>query len=122
MNAYIITLIINMCILIVLPISETFSQESLYQLYVPSYRGTQIAQDLPKRRDAEKRLEQETPEGVQKPKRAPKDEVMGEKTEDLPKRRDAPEMPSRAVTTDELEAISPDVFLPVPDRWRIGGQ
>ncbi len=120
MNAYIITLIINMCILIVLPISETFSQESLYQLYVPSYRGTQIAQDLPKRRDAEKRLEQETPEGVQKPKRAPKDEVMGEKTEDLPKRRDAPEMPSRAVTTDELEAISPDVFLPVPDRWRIG--
>ena len=83
-----------------------------------AFNGGAIAQNLPRRRDAEEREEELPPPEVEK-KRPPVKEAPGEKVEQLPKRREAQEVPERVPRLQEEIEFIPDLFIPTPDRWRI---
>jgi len=80
----------------------------------------QIAQDLPKRREAERRIEEDYFPEQESTKKIKKKFPKNGKKEDLPKRSEIPDNSDTTFPLQDLEAISPDVFLPTIDRWRIG--
>lgn len=77
-----------------------------------------VAQELPRRRDAEKRLEEEVPAKVE-PKQPSKEQPATERYEQLPRRREADEVPERIPPLEEYEEIIPDFFNPITNRWLV---
>jgi len=79
-----------------------------------------LAQELPKRREAEEFQEELAPI-KEKEKKPPtiEEKPPSERIEKLPRRREAEEIPERAPPLEVETEFIPDLFIPTPDRWRL---
>lgn len=80
-----------------------------------------LAQNLPRRREAEERFEEIPPKEV-KSRKIDQGRPAAERYENLPRRREAEEVPERLPPLEEeFIPIIPDLYTPILERWRLPG-
>jgi len=100
--------------------SKALTDDSTNNSNVNNLDVNAIAQELPKRREAEEFQEELAPI-KEKEKKPPtiEEKPPSERIEKLPRRREAEEIPERAPPLEVETEFIPDLFIPTPDRWRL---